>query len=317
MTSFTPYKSVESLKYYMTIRIGSYERPSPFDKGEFKTENIIKLPLPLELRDDTSVSYSNESLQLSGDILNGSIGSGVMSQALRRSGDVLSNGISGTLGGLANMLPMGLSGIADTVADEAKAAFPADQVTSAIQQKFGIAPNPNPSVAFQGPVLRDFNFSWTFTPTNKADSLKIRNIINLLKRSALPSNKISGSAAILDYPKMVQVNFYPWDSQSSDKHGWTSRSIIKMKKCFMSSVNANFTPSNTPAFFHDTNEPVATSLSISMREIEYFLSSDYDGKNGSGTEQGIIEELKSGLEGFGNQLTSVVDTSNPIANATG
>lgn len=301
----------------MTIRIGSYERPSPFDKGEFKTENIIKLPLPLELRDDTSVSYSNESLQLSGDILNGSIGSGVMSQALRRSGDVLSNGISGTLGGLANMLPMGLSGIADTVADEAKAAFPADQVTSAIQQKFGIAPNPNPSVAFQGPVLRDFNFSWTFTPTNKADSLKIRNIINLLKRSALPSNKISGSAAILDYPKMVQVNFYPWDSQSSDKHGWTSRSIIKMKKCFMSSVNANFTPSNTPAFFHDTNEPVATSLSISMREIEYFLSSDYDGKNGSGTEQGIIEELKSGLEGFGNQLTSVVDTSNPIANATG
>lgn len=297
------YKNVENLKYYVKLSVGSYNRPTPFETEPFKAEAYVLLPLPLELRDDTAVNYTNENLQLSGDILNNSVGSGLASQALRRSGELISKGLSGTIGGVINMIP-GAQGLAETAGNEVQAALPPDQVASALQQTLGVAPNPNPSVAFQGPQLREMNLSWTLTPTSKEDSRRIRNTVNFLKRSALPVNSISKSAAILEYPKLVQVNFYPWDRGGGGAHGWSSRSIIKMKRCFMSAVNVNYTPSNTPAFFHDTNEPVAVQLSISLKEVEYFLSSDYGGSEG-GSEEDVTNRITSGATTLNSQLTGV------------
>jgi hypothetical protein len=297
------YKNVENLKYYVKLSFSSYKRPTPFETKPPVTEKYLLLPLPLELRDDTAVNYTNENLQLSGDILNGDVASGVASQALRRSGDLISKGLSGTIGGLVNMIP-GAEGLAEGVGNEVQEAFPASQVASALSQTLGVAPNPNPSVAFQGPQLRELNMSWTLTPTTKEDSRRIRNTINYLKRSALPSNSISSSAAILDYPKLVQVNFYPWDRGGSGSHGWSDRSIIKMKRCFMSAVNVNYTPSNTPAFFHGTNEPVAVQLSISLKEVEYFLSSDYGGNTG-GNKDEVLGRITANTATLTSQISGV------------
>jgi hypothetical protein len=101
-------------------------------------------------------------------------------------------------------------------------------------------------------------------------------MINILKRSALPRNTVKNSAAILDYPDLVQVNFYPWDSgyEKSD-WGWGENSIIKYKKSFMQSVNVNYHPFGTPAFFENTKLPVSYQINISFREAEYMLSDDW------------------------------------------
>lgn len=313
------YKNVENLKYYIKLSVGEYRRPTPFETEPFKAEAYVLLPLPLELRDETAVSYTNENLQLSGDIINGNVGSGIASQALRRSGELISKGLSGTIGGLINMVP-GASGLAEGVGNEIQEALPPSQVASALSQSLGMAPNPNPSVAFQGPVLREMNLSWTLTPTSKEDSRRIRNTVNYLKRSALPVNSVSKSGAILDYPKLVQINFYPWDRDGGGAHGWSNKSIIKMKKCFMSSVNVNYTPSNTPAFFHDTNEPVAVQLSISLKEIEYFLASDYGGSEG-GSEEDVTGRIAGGANTLSTSLTGLTqqpegsEGTNPAAEA--
>ena len=67
----------------------------------------------------------------------------------------------------------------------------------------------------------------------------------------------------------------------------------------MSAVNVNYTPSNTPAFFHGTNEPVAIQLSISFKEVEYFLAKDYGGADvGKGSLFENVFDLISSTLGF-------------------
>lgn len=279
--SLQAYGILDTAKYYCTLSLAEYSRPEPFDEPDFKLDKIIRLPLPMELRDDTAVAYNNIDMKLVGDVLNDDIGSGLMAQGLR-SAAAVPNALGASLsaaGGEATSFGVGmLANMAGSVITEN-----ADSFSSAIQQTMGVAPNPNPSVAFQGPQLREMGLSWTLLPTNEADSRKIRSVINYLKMRALPGNQVTDSAAILNYPYLCQVNFYPWDNGGGGDFGWSPNSIIRMKRAFMASVNVNYTSGTAPAFFSGfNNEPVVVQISINFKEIEYFLSNDYGGVNGGG-----------------------------------
>lgn len=307
-------------KYWTQIRVGPYDRPTPLSPGDFKTERTIILPLPTELRDDTAVGYTNLDLTSTGDVINGSIGGGLAAYALRKSGDVISGGASAIAGAGAGALA-GLGGealgdaVQEAVSGGIAEAFPPDQVASAIQQSLGAAPNPNPSVMFTGPSLREFNFSWTFYPRNLTESRKIKGIVEYLKRSALPSNKLSGSASVLSYPMMTQFNFYPWDSKGKGQHGWSDNSIIRMKRTMMSAVNVNYAPSNVPSFFGGDSHPVAIGLSISLREIEYMLSEDWGGKGGGQSadeyKNQIVTKSKEVAASATDVVTGINNSDNP------
>ena len=265
-------------KYYCRIMVGKYQRPNPFVNSIWTPHTAFHLPLPDGLNDETSVKYSGTDLETVGDFINGDILTGILGLGMRNVGTGLSKLISSGAGAAAGALSGSLGDVVGAaVAEGAANAFPANQIQSAFEQTIGMAPNPNPSVAFQGPNLREFQLSWTFFPTNKTESENVFNIIKTLKRSSLPNNTIDNSAAILSYPDMVQLNFFPWDTNGSgNPWGWnTENSIIRIKKCVMGSVNVDYNPSNVPGFFADTNAPVAIKLSIGFSEIEYLLSDDW------------------------------------------
>lgn len=303
-------------KYYTRIRIGPYQRPTPFKRPEFKSNLIINLPLPNELRDDTTVSYTNINLETVGDLINGNVGSGVGAAILRNSGNLIAGAgsllgdaaaaLGGALGG--NMGEAAVGGVAGAIGS----LFPAEQMTSAIQQSTGLAPNPNPSVAFQGPVLRDFSYSWAFYPKSREESAKIDAMIKKLKARALPKNFADKSAAILEYPDMCQVNFFPWDSGGTGTWGWSENSIIRYKKCVMAGVNVNYNPFGTPAFFEGSQLPVTYQLTISFREIEYLLSGDWTSTNYEGIT-GISEDVGN-LTGRVNASTTALSSSKELSN---
>lgn len=302
-------------KYHCMIRLGAYSRPKPMDVGEFKSTKYIKLPLPLELRDDTPVALTNLDLTSTGDLINGSFPGGAASYALRKSGDVISGGAA-ALGGATAGAIGGLGG--EALGDAAQSAvgggiaeaFPPDQVASAIQQSLGAAPNPNPSIMFTGPTLREFTFSWTFYPRNLQESEKIKRIVETLKRNALPSTTFSKSASVLSYPSMVQMNFYPWDAGGSGPHGWSKNSIIKMKKCMMQAVNVNYAPSNVPAFFGGKYHPVAIGLTINLREIEYMMSHDWGGTPGEQSVSDFSANVTATGTTLVNQSTQILTPAN-------
>lgn len=286
-------------KYYCRLLIGEYSRPKPFVSAEWNPKTNIYLPLPDSLRDTTSLKYSGTDMESVGDLINGSILGGIGSLGLRNLGSVASKAagsISGATVGAA--LAAGkMGGLSDTigaaVSEGIQSAFPASTVQSAFEQSFGVAPNPNPAVAFQGSTLREFPLTWTFFPKSQPESVKIKAIINTLKRSSLPENSIKDSAAILNYPHMCQLNFFPWDAGGMNSQWyWSENSIIKIKKCMMSSVDVDYNPSNVPGFFDD-NSPVAIRLQITFSEIEYMLAEDWGGGSGFDGYEKLFDKVKA------------------------
>lgn len=268
-------------KYYTRLRIGKYQRPKPFGTPEFNPSIVVFLPIPNELRDDTSVGYTNVNLETVGDLINNGLTGAGGAAVLRFAGQGIATagGAAATALGAAAGAAMKNNAVESMITGAIRGAgstlFNAEQISSALQQQVGLAPNPNPSVQFQGPILRDFSYTWAFYPKTKEESQDIQKLIKILKRSALPRNSIQQSAAVLDYPDMCQINFYPWDSNGSGPWGWSDNSIIKYKKCVMQNVNVNYNPFGTPAFFEGTNLPVSYQLTISFKEIEYMLSDDW------------------------------------------
>jgi len=302
--------------YYTSLSIGPYKRDKAFGFSEFDPKFIVHLPLPTELRDDTTVSYSAVNLETVGDFLDPEKNKGLgEAAALRNIGSLAQQGISATSSGIGQLtngrgpLARLAGGALGGLMSALQSLVPAEQISSAIQQKTGAAPNPNPSVQFQGPVLRDFTLSWAFYPRNLSESKKIDSLIRKLKARALPSNNLDNGGAVLNYPHICQLNFFPWDNGSlTHPNGWSKDSIIQIKKCFMSGVNVNYNAFGTPAFFEGTHLPISYQLTINFKEIEYLLAGDWDPDKIKGADG----KLKSLVEGERNLVTERVQVPNVI-----
>lgn len=262
-------------KYYTRLRIGKYERPHPFTPSEIKEGLLtVFLPLPDQLSDSTTVKYTETPLESVGDFINNP-GEAGRALAFRKMGTAIESGASGFAGAMATR-GTGSSSAGDFMQKQISSIMPAEKINSAIQQDMGMAPNPNPSVMFQGPTLRTFAFSWSFYPKNAQESESISELIKKLKARALPTFNNWTNSSILNYPYMCQLNFFPWDKGGTGAFHWSNNSIIKIKKCFMDSVSVKYNPFGTPAFFEGTNLPISYQLTISFKEIEYMTGRDWD-----------------------------------------
>ena len=182
-----------------------------------------------------------------------------------------------------------------------------------------MAPNPNETITFDGPSLRSFQLTWTFNPRNASESAGLTAFIKTVKAASLPTNVVSGSTAILGYPDLAQLNFYPWDSSGNTQWGWGDNSIIKIKRCFMEGVSINYAPSNIPSFFSGTNQPVAIEVTISFKETEYMLSNDWGGTLGTEDTSTYLSQLAnastapiSGMKA--SELADAFTSTNTTAN---
>lgn len=292
--------------YYMRLRVGEYKRPKPFEKSTFTDQAVFMLPLPNELRDEVSAHWSSSDLETVGDVLNGSVAGGIGAVGLRKSGDLVRGAgglLADVMGAAADTVGMNPGGIVDRAASSVGDLFPAERITSAIQSQVGLAPNPNPVVTFQGPALRDFTFSWAFYPKNATESKNIKKMIEILKARSLPQNYMTKTASVLQYPSMTQLNFYPWDKGGTGNWGWSSSSIIKLKRCVMTTVNANYAPFGTPGFFAGTNLPTSIQLTIGFKELEYMLANDWDSK---------LEGNVTGAEAVSRAANTVVSAAKTV-----
>jgi hypothetical protein len=296
-------------KYYCRLILADYERPLPFSPGSWDVSKgkTVFLPLPRELSDATSGRYNEENIEGIGDIINYDPGGLGFRLALQGTGPALgkiAEAVTNAAGGLGGVAAAG----ADVVGINSK------NITSAIQSITGKSPNPNPAVLFTGPDMRDITFSWSFYPKDYNEAKKVNEIIRILKAAALPKPWAGYSSGVLSYPKLCQINFFPWDTGgNANSWGWTNKSIIRIKKCFLSSVNASYSDFGNPAFFHsqnesDTNYSVTYRLNVTFKEVEYILSRDWEDdvtKFVDGTAAG---------QAVGNAINAVGNTVEEVAN---
>jgi hypothetical protein len=243
---------------YMSMDFSAYTRRSIYEQPFFRDIMRIRLPIPSNLVEQTSVSY-DKSAEL------GPVAGAVV--------DTLSPNAGGTadrnLGAIASGVAVGaLRNV--TAGAERFSGLPIGAAASSLT---GITPNPFQTVLFKSPDFRAHTFSWRFSPASSEESETLYNIINTFKYHSLPG--LLGSGGVLfSYPEILKINFQP---------AAATRFLYQFKPCVVESVTVNFTPAGGPAFFRDTLAPAGIEFSIRVQEIEIWTKSDIRGRNEGGS----------------------------------
>lgn len=124
----------------------------------------------------------------------------------------------------------------------------------------GRAVNPFTTVTFNGPMLRQHNFSWFFAPKTPEESQIVMKILHIFRKAALPKPM---QGAFLEYPKVVNIRFMPQE-----------KNLYNFKRCVITSLNINHSGSGQLSFFNQTGLPTVYFLQMTLQETELYTSDD-------------------------------------------
>lgn len=246
---------------YITFKFEIYKKRSIYETVRTETVNqngTIRLPVPRNLQDNFSVTYSQENLGPGIGALTNAVVEGSPRAALEQvpGGLALQFGES-LLRRAANSQSGGLLSLATGVAAEAGSS-----IYNAVQSVSGVTPNPFQTILFKNPNFKKHQFSWSFIPKEQQESEKLRKIVETFQYHMLPG--ISKTASIFfTYPGIVRIFLNP-----------TSKYLYKFKPCVVESFSVNYAP-NGPAFYRKTVAPAALNVSITFQEVELWTKNDF------------------------------------------
>jgi hypothetical protein len=149
-----------------------------------------------------------------------------------------------------------------------------NQLTAAASRKIGAIINPMQTQMFTGIGLREFTLSWTLSPKTKSEAAAIYDIIHFFRTKTRP--KAGSSRFLLEFPHEFQVSFKT--GERNKEGGRDNKHLFKSKKCVISNVSINDTPSGRfAAFGQYTSQdgmPVERTLSLTFKEMEIVTSTD-------------------------------------------
>ena len=125
--------------------------------------------------------------------------------------------------------------------------------------------NPYTIMLFKSVSLREFKFDFEFYPKSQSEAGVIWNIVNTLKKGALP--KEDAGSITLSYPNEYKLRFI--------FNGKQNPFMPKFKQCVITDINANYTGQSVFAMTRE-GAPAEVKLSISFKEIEILTQTDYN-----------------------------------------
>ena len=135
----------------------------------------------------------------------------------------------------------------------------------------GIVANPLQTLAFTGVDLKSYTFTWDLFPSSKADSDRIKKIVNLLKHKALPQvgageATVQGmNRAFLKYPSVVRLNLIGVD----ESH------FVRFKPAMLTDVSVDYSGPASQVGIMKGGRPAAVTLTLSFTELTIHTSEDY------------------------------------------
>lgn len=253
-----------------------------------RSSNAIELPFPRALNDSTDLrinSFERDPFTeaIAGKIKNFMDGEGSTTAAdipgmLQGMGASMSSALTGS-GGLVN----GIGDIANKflgtdlkdVASSAQfllrkhlSAF--GDIGRSIDTVTGQTINPRETLAFEGVNLRTHQFNWELFPSSETDSMRIKMIIDMIKRKSLPEVKsLAGiPKAFLEYPATVDIYLL----------GVNAEHFIKYKTSMITQFSVDYGAGGGVAIMKG-GKPAGVNLALNLTELEIETAHDY----GAGT----------------------------------
>jgi hypothetical protein len=239
-------------QHYISFLFQAYQKRSINNAPFLRSRGTIRLPMPDNLKDDTSVTYGAKSL------------SPVFGATL----DALSRGNLSDIStsNIENLLTTSNITNAGTIAGAEVLANRNDGLANVFKAYAGVTENPYQTVLFEKPNFKEHSFTWKLIPSNATESEKIKNIIRTLQFHMLPGIS-SGAGLLFSFPSMVTISLFP-----------SSNYLYRFKPCVIDKVSVDYAPGgeSNPSFYRGTNAPTAVLLKISLQEIEYWTNKDYE-----------------------------------------
>lgn len=226
-----------------------------------KSLGTVILPIPSQINDQNAVDYQGSGLnfmQEEGiDAVKNVIGSGGIGEFFGNTSTAIQQGFDRASGQtqLINNF------IAKTAVNAIGGNITTDQLTA---RTTGQVINPNMELLFSGPVLREFSFTFKFTPRFKQESDAVRDIIKVFKRNMRP--KGSGGD-FLTTPNVFRIRYM----MGEEDHKF----LNKFKICALKSASVNYTADGVYATYHD-GTPISMELQLTFGELTPIYNEDYD-----------------------------------------
>lgn len=239
-----------SNKAYETNDTVSFVRFDIFErKGARKYDKHagINLYMPETLSNPTNVSWDTQSLGQGGANLNQFDSLSDVADYASMTLERMKQGMRAQLAGAAAALPGG-------------GGASGQDILANNEQKII---NPYIKMLFRGVNFRNFEFVFKFTPHSEDESVKIWEIIQQFRQSALPEEDEGGYK--WKYPREVEITYL----YQGRPHPWLNR----FKRCVITDCHVNYTGAGFYATMRN-GFPAETELRLQFSEIEVLTRKD-------------------------------------------
>jgi hypothetical protein len=244
---------------FVKFGIHSYKRGGFVTKDDKtladKLIGTIILPIPSQIGDNNVANFGSGNLNF-------------MEEAtLSGATSLIGGDVQGAFDKLTNEnLIKGLIPTAKTVfATEAVKALGSNiTLEQVLARSQGAIINPNMELLFSGPGLRQFKFTFKFTPRDDKESLEVKKIIKAFKRNMAPKG---ASGNFLSTPNIFQINYM----KGGDEHPF----LNKFKLCALTNMSVNYTGDGVHATYYD-GTPISMQMDLSFSELTPIYNEDYN-----------------------------------------
>lgn len=258
--------------FHTSFSFMAYEKRSIQDQPFLRSMGTVRLPIPDNLKDNTSVTYSPQDLTPAvGAALEQLMGEGGVSALTPELGNSVSETIQSGIRSLGAAASIGGAALEGGAAGFVAGTRPGQAVSA----YSGMAVNPYQTILFEKPEFKTHSFSWKIMPKNEQESDTARNIFRTFQFHMLPGVS-EGTGLFFSYPSRVIVSLYP-----------SSEFLYRFKPCVIRSVNINYAAGGNPSFFKSTDAPTAMTISVQLQEIEYWTNNDYSADAFSDSEASL------------------------------
>jgi hypothetical protein len=248
----------------------------------------------------TSYTQAYGDVDVGGVMAQSIMGSNASSENL---GSALEAGLAGNVGSAVSQLAnVGISApIADAFMTAGakefieKAGQTFGTAVQALERKVGKIKNHHKAIIYQGPGgFRSFSYSFVMMPRSKDEAEVVNKIVHFFKyymhpevtgqnNSSRGTNNTTSSAGpqgetstslTLSYPDEFKIRISPRGkdgdaevgTNSSDGRASQVKPLFRIDRCFLESLNVDYSTSGQAVFFDDGSEPVTTTLQLSFKE---------------------------------------------------
>ncbi len=241
----------------------------------------ILLPIPANLQDTNQVDYGSSNLnglaatgvQAAEDLMMTRIGRG--QDPFQQVQDAVAKAKEKVVGGVGSEAAA-TNALTKFLASKAVNIFGANVTTNQLLARGnGEVLNPNMELLFNGPMLRNFRFSFKMTPRNEKEAQQVKLIIRAFKRNMAPQaqgGSVSSGNWFLKTPNVFKLRY----RTGRKNHPFLNR----FKQCFLSDVTTTYTGEGVHATYED-GTPVSMLLDLTFKEITPIYDVDYDAKPGT------------------------------------